>query len=191
MIPKLLNFVWIGDTLPTIHGKSIDLFRHHNPEFAIMIWNETNIDRDLNVNLNELQRLFPEHAGVSNAVRLAALYKHGGLYFDLDFICHRPLDSLLKHHAVAAFQDDTRICNAFMGAEPKHPWIQWQLDHMNEWEGNTPEWGVYNATNAPRDGLTIVPTETIYPYHYDGPKEDRKITPATLAEHTWEGSWVP
>lgn len=190
MIPKILHFVWLGSAFPSHCYARIATFIQHNPNYVFRLWRDHNIEKDLDLDLCALRARFPKQAGVSNAVRLKALARCGGLYFDTDFLCHAPLDPLLRHHAVASFQDVGRICNAFMGAEPGHPWIQWQLDHMDDWEGHGPEWGVYNATNAPRDGLTIVPPETVYPYHFDLAKEERGIKTGTLAEHLWEGSWV-
>jgi len=190
MIPRTLHFVWIGGEILPLSYENMATFAAMNPGFAIYIWDELSIEDRLGLSVKQLRDLFPTPAGASNAVRLKALFQFGGFYFDMDFLCHAPLDPLRDHRAVAAFQDEGRICNAFMGAEAGHPWIAWQLARMEDWEGHGPEWGVYNATNAPRDGLTIIPTEQIYPYHYTTPLEDRAIKPGTLAEHQWEGSWV-
>lgn len=190
MIPRILHFVWVGAPMPIRIKSNLLTFYCCNPTFGHNFWDEVSIGTSLGLDLAELWQKFLTPAGVSNVVRLVALAKFGGLYFDTDFFCRKPLDSLLENEAVAAFQDDGRICNAFMGATPGHPWIQWQLDCMGGWTGHGAEWGVYNATNAPRDGLTIIPQETVYPYLHNTPAAERTLKPGTLAEHLWEGSWI-
>ena len=188
MIPKKIHFYWEGPyDQDVIHN--IWSFQSYNPSYEIKCWNEKEV-RDLSPNIDWAKRAFPHQAGLSNYVRLVLLSRLGGFWFDTDFICHKPIDQFLEHEAVAAFQDKGRICNAFMGAVAGHPWIEWQLRNANQYEGYQPEWGVYLATEAPRDGLTIIPSELVYPYLYDTPRDKCLINEDTVVEHQWKGSWL-
>jgi mannosyltransferase OCH1-like enzyme len=189
MIPRLLHFYYDSATLPFDAAERIAGFQSLNPDFEVKIWNNGNLGKIV-PDLDACIRLFPTPAGASNAIRLYLLWEMGGFWFDTDFICHDSLDSLLDHEAICAYQDETRLCNAFMGAVPNHPWIEWQMEHIYDWEGWGAEWGVYNCTAAPREGLSIALWPLIYPYSYDTPKDQRRIYPDTLVEHLWKGSWI-
>lgn len=68
---------------------------------------------------------------IANAVRLAAIYKHGGTYIDLDII---PLqDKLFSAEGALSMQCTVEECgeefwlnNAYLNFPPKHPFM-WQL----------------------------------------------------------------
>lgn len=192
MIPKLLHFIWLGSPLQDNHRKNIETFTNLNPDYQLCIWTEDMLD-DLGMDVDWAKGVFPKWAGVSNLARLYVLAKHGGAHFDVDFRCRLPLGNLFPEGAtaVAAFQPGGKIiCNAFMAAVPNHPWILRQLNHANKYEGYNPEWGPYCATDAPREGLTIIPTRLVYPYSHDAPEQDRHPRSDTVATHLWEGSWT-
>lgn len=184
---KLIHFYYDTPILPFDVSERIMGFRNLNPDFKIKVWNN-NSARSLDIDLDWVIKSFPTPAGVSNVVRLAVLLKHSGLYFDTDFICHKPLDRLIDNPFAQAAQQDHRICNAFLGAPADHPWIKWQLDRINEYEGAMPDWGVILATKCPLP-CHIIDRHLIYPYSYDSPPEDRKPHPDSLVEHLWNYSW--
>lgn len=191
MISRTFHFIWLGGHLPEWGQGNLDTFRILNPDYEIFLWNDNNLDW-LNADMKWLERVFPSKAGVSNALRLMVLKEHGGYYFDVDFRCRLPVAGLVPEGstAVAAFQDGGRICNAFMAAEPNHPWVEWQLKNLNKYEGHNAEWGPLLATEAQRTGLTIIDSNLVYPYLYDSPEEERVSRPETIAEHQWKGTWV-
>lgn len=141
--------------------------------------------------VNQIIKDYPTYAGASNALRLLVIWYNGGVYADTDVICHKPINSLLKHKAFGAIQDEQgRICNAFFGAEQGSPWIGWQVDRMDRYKGVAAFWGVDLMSEAPRDEVTLIDPKLCYPYSWTTPMEDRKIYPETLVEHKWAGSWV-
>jgi hypothetical protein len=84
-IPKILHFVWIGCKLPAWAEKNIAEFKRLNPEFEVMVHGEE-------ILLEELKEIYAgikhkEHGNSmrSDLLRLSALAKHGGWYFDVDF----------------------------------------------------------------------------------------------------------
>lgn len=189
MITKILHIGWFGGEIPDEESRNIDRFMAINPDFLLQCWHDKNLSM-LDMDWKWARRVFPKPAGLSNLVRLVALKKFGGIWSDCDVICHKPLDPFLENQAFAAFQDHEVICNAFMGAVADHPWIEWQLKNINKYEGHDPSWGPYLATEAPREGLTIVDSNLVYPYLYDSPQEKRIAHPDSIVEHLWKGSWL-
>lgn len=188
-IPKLIHFYHDTPILPFDVSERIMGFRRLNPEFAVKVWNNDSA-RTLDIDLDWVIKTFPTSAGVSNVVRLAVLAKHSGLYFDTDFMCHKPLDCLVENYFAIAAKQDHRICNAFMGAPMGNSWIRWQLEHINEYEGQMPDWGVTLASNAPLGEILMIEKHLIYPYNYDSPTEQRHPHSDSLVEHLWHGSWI-
>jgi hypothetical protein len=76
-----------------------------------------------------------------------------------------------------------------MGAIPNHPWINWQLANIGSYERRDAASGVYLATDAPRDRLTVVDQHLVYPFMYDAQPEARVAHPDSLLIHHWQGTW--
>lgn len=162
--------------------------RDRHSGWVYSLWDEPSL-AGLGLKQDRLHDEFGTWAAASNFIRLLVLQKLGGVYLDTDFECLKPIDGLLDNAAIAAEQDGGRICNAFMGAEPNHPWINWQLANIARHDRRDAASGVYLATDAPREGLTIVPQHLIYPFLYSAKEGERVIHPDSLLIHHWHGSW--
>lgn len=159
-----------------------------NPAWEHVLWDERRL-RDHGFDYEQSHEQLGSWAAVSNAFRLLILARFGGIYLDTDFECLRPLDELPSEGAIAALQDDIRICNAFMGARPGHPWIKWQVRNFLKYDQRDPASGVYLATEAPREDLTLVRRSLVYPFSYDTPPEKRVPLKSSILVHHWVGSW--
>lgn len=194
MIPKILHLFWEGDAPEIIKGCKASAIARH-PDWQFKLWDASNVG-ELGIDALAVKKKSGHWANVANLVRLLAVNKYGGVWLDSDCEVLKPLDPLLNYSAFAAIQDSIpsgssqdRICNAVFGATPNHPWLQWQVDHIGEYQSSDPAWGVYLMSEAPRDGLTLVPTLYFYPYTYDAPKEKRVAHPDSYLVHRWIGSW--
>jgi len=82
------------------------------------------------------------YAHLSDAVRLAVLYKKGGVYFDTDVVIVNSMDNV--KNAVAWEREDS-ICNAVMAFDKQNPYLHDVLRRFNdnynknEWGANGPE----------------------------------------------------
>lgn len=162
-----------------------------NPDWKWMVWTANTIEL-MGLNYARLLARFKKPVHVSDYIRLVAVKTYGGVYLDSDVEVIRSLDPLCDHEAVGAFQDATQqICPATFGACPDHPWIEWQIANADRYSRPDTPWNVTLMTDAPRDRLTIVPTDTFFPWLWSTPKEDRVITERTLSVHHWKGSWAP
>lgn len=193
MIEKRSHQVWFGEPMPEEFQRYREKLIRLHPTWEHMLWNEATVGGLGGLNLKALTSRLKNWAAVSNYVRLYVLDLYGGCYLDSDVDVIKPLDPLLKHSAFAAFQDDIdggRLCNAVMGATAGHKWIEWQIQNANTILTPDAATGVYLATKAPRDRLTILPTEYFYPFHYDDPPEKRVPKPESYCCHWWQGSWT-
>lgn len=95
MIPNTLNFVWLG-TIPRWVVHNIGKWKSLNPDFRI--------------NLHGTECLRPEYRehferavgmeSKSDLVRLSALRKSGGWYFDCDFVPLRPIRDIIEEYGM-------------------------------------------------------------------------------------------
>lgn len=188
-IRKVIHQIWIGSKMPDGVRFLVGGVAEKNATWQHLLWTD-GLMAGLGVSVDRLRGEFGTWASASNFVRLLILQRHGGIYLDTDFECLKPIDPLLGlGDCIAAEQDGGRICNAFMGCTPNHPWVNWQLAHLGNYDRKDAASGVYVATDAPRDGLTIVPQHWVYPWMYDSPPSARVPHPESLLAHLWHGSW--
>ncbi|PON43540.1 Alpha 1,4-glycosyltransferase domain containing protein [Parasponia andersonii] len=135
--------------------------------------------------LNEMRKgnkdpgFIPFPQNLSNLIRLALLYKYGGVYLDTDFIVLKGFSSLRNTIATqsenANTKQWTRLNNAVLIFDIKHPLL---YDFMEEFaltfNGN--KWGfngpylvsrvVERVGSNPGYSLTIVPPKAFYPVNW-------------------------
>lgn len=187
--PKIIHQVHFGVRPPRQIRQWMDGVKAKHPTWEYHLWTEKNIG-ELGLEYEPLIFECQNFASLSNIVRLHAIFKFGGYYLDSDVACLKPLDPLLNHRATACFQDDQqRICNAIFSAEAGHQWIGWQIDRQDGLKDGDAAKGVYLMTEAPREGVTILPQETYYPFSWENPPKDRTPSSASYTDHFWSGSW--
>jgi hypothetical protein len=83
-------------------------------------------------------------AHLSDAIRLALLYKKGGLYTDIDTITLRSFDLFYKYSAFFQGADDGELINSFMHMPKEHSFIKYLMESFvneydpNDWSKNGP-----------------------------------------------------
>ena len=129
MIPKTIHYCWFGHgKKPKLAEKCIDSWKRVCPEYKIIEWNEENFD----LNSTPYTRYCYENkkwAYLSDYVRLAVVYDHGGIYFDTDVEVIRSLDGLLENEAFFAFENDQNIASGLgFGAEKNSRYVRAMMD---------------------------------------------------------------
>lgn len=184
MIPRILHMVWLGRT--PMRSDNAKRFIELHPRWILKVWNEDNMGF---LGLTEEVVKHGTFAGSSNIVRLAALYKCGGVYIDTDVEPIKPFDDLLRHRAFIARQPDGVFCNAVMGAEPEHIWIDEMLGKaILEQKNHDAAWACHMIEGTDRSEVAELPTDTFYPFGHD--EAPKPPTERTLAVHKWDGSWL-
>jgi mannosyltransferase OCH1-like enzyme len=191
VIPKRIHQIWIGGLLPDAEARMVETVGAMNPTFRHTLWDDRSL-RSIGLDVEALMAKYelPNLACASSLLRLELLNRFGGIYADCDCECLKPLDSLLDYSAFAAEQDGGRICNAVVGAEPGHSWVDWQLRHLGDFDIKDGAAWIYLMTAAPRDGLTIIPQHWVYPWLWMDAPEKRIPANDSLLQHLWSGSWT-
>ena len=190
MIPKIINYVWLGNGEKSDKIKyCMDSWRKYLPDWEIKEWNESNFPMNYNKFVAQ-SYMVGKYAFTSDVIRLYALYNEGGIYLDTDVEVYKSLDEFLSEPAFTGFENiDFPVC-ATMGAEKGNPIIKEFLDYYNdrdfEVKTNTVimseilgEHGIDRNKNEIQriDNITIYPKE----YFADGSK---------YTKHWFAGSWL-
>lgn len=107
-------------------------------------------------------RALAHHAHRCDVMRLQALLADGGIYFDLDTFCVRPVAELLHHAVVMGRENDTRLCNATILASAGHPFLAAWLATFQTFDGN---WNSH-ACEMPTKLAPRFPEVTVVQPHY-------------------------
>lgn len=131
----------------------------------------------------------------ADLIRLEALVQWGGVYVDAD--C-RPVGShepLRCATAYVAWEDETTIPNAVMGAVANHPAMVEALEQSVagvKRGRKTYQTGVAVTTAVfrGRPDMLILPPGVFYPHHYlEKSQAGKKNGPWVIEEHMWLHSW--
>lgn len=195
MIPKVVYYVWYGDRECPM--KYVDIWKKKFPEYEYILVN--NIP-------NEYVRKCVDNkrwANASNYMRNWVLYNNGGIYIDTDVEPIKDVSELFSDNAVVAWEDDRRVNNAVY-ISPKGHWLPRYMMDLIEFRYNDVFLrSDYTAPHlltdivikhdplddTPVKGVTILPKETFYPYHYTKKFTPECIKPNTYCVHHWDFSW--
>jgi len=209
-IPPILHFVWVGPgPMPSEHRRFIEGWRELMPDWRIMAWTDAQIDWSVRY----LQQAYATRGWnrISNYMRMHALFEHGGFYLDTDVELVKRLEPLCGERAVLGFQSveptPSWVNGAVFGAEPGHPFVGRLLrafrQEMPGWRRMGDQHGPGLITRLLRDeglshyedrpqevaGVTLMPVNRFYPYHWTEEFSPACVTPDTYAVHHWEGGW--
>ena len=143
-------------------------------------------------------------------VRIQALRKYGGIYFDTDVEVVRPFDKYLEGRSmVLGFESDRSLTTAFIACSKNHPFIEefektyherrfikedgsMDLTAINVGFSNQAEaWGLDLSRNAFQeigDGIAVYPIE--YFAAFDVKNWHERTGPNTCTIHHMDASWV-
>ena len=121
MIPKTINYVWVGGAPknPLIE-KCIESWKKYMPDYEIVEWNESNFDLD-SVPFAREAYDNKKWAFVSDVIRTYVLYRHGGVYFDTDIELLRKPCNIFDKGTVLGYENKWLLGAHVMASEPDHP----------------------------------------------------------------------
>ncbi|MEJ6575954.1 MAG: glycosyltransferase [Emcibacteraceae bacterium] len=136
MVPKIIHFVWVGDQpKPELVQNCIASWRKFCPDYEIMEWG--------NERLTEIENQYVQEAAaakkwafVSDYIRLFALKRFGGFYFDSDLEITGDLETFRKFNFLTGFERGqgrrARPITALMGASKGNRIV---CDLLSEYDG--------------------------------------------------------
>lgn len=90
-IPNKIWSYWNGP-MNSVVEKSVESWRHYNPNYEIIMIDRNNLHKYCNVNIDNIPVAGESDARYSDFVRLNVLSHHGGIWMDATCICHKSLD---------------------------------------------------------------------------------------------------
>lgn len=218
-IPKLIHQIWIGGKpMPETFEPLVKTWRDLNPKWSYRIWHD-----DFAPDLGTMSAPFQELLALpltpiirADILRLLVLYVHGGVYCDVDTECLRPLDELADgKRFFIGWEDELQLCNAVIGATPRHPAIASLLREVTAsvfeklpealhrpYAVSGPAFATKVLTSAemPVPDVDLLAPDVLYPTHYHEKSAisvlktsgipAREQFPSAFAIHYWAGSWL-
>ena len=208
MIPKIIHFVWVGNQpKPQLVLNCIASWKEFCPDYKIIEWNN---DALLKIDNRYVKQAFENKkwAFVSDYLRLYALKKFGGFYFDSDLEITQNIDKFRDNKFITGHEMLNNVVfpfTAFMGSEPDGIIVKTLLSEYNDIDFVNPDGTFNQMTNTVRvSNLFGEKYGVVKPY--DGTKQiklgmDGVIEPwwffCTPCEgkenysiHHFNGSWV-
>lgn len=209
MIPKIIHYVWVGGAPKSaLVLKCIESWKKFLPDYEIIEWNDEKLAI---IDCKYVQQAYAEKkwAFVSDYLRLFALHKQGGFYFDSDLEITQSIEIFRDHDFVTGFElykGKSYPITAFMGAEPVHPLIGKMLaeyDDLSFIDAN----GELDLTPNTKRISDLFKSENIVKPPYDASKkvsfgQNSCIYPSSVfctpisgqenySIHHFNGSWLP
>lgn len=206
---KKIHYCWFGGKkLPKSVEKCIKTWKKMLPEYEIIEWNESNFDINICPFVKEAYEN-KKWAFVSDYVRIYALYKYGGIYFDTDVKVIKDVSKIVDKDMFLGYEDSGFIGTAVIGVKEKNnKYIKEILDYYNKQEEFNSEI-MYNYANPViitkilkkysshinDEGIEIIdnniyiyPREYFYPlsYNYD----EKEFTENTCMIHLFNATWT-
>lgn len=102
-IPKIIHYAWLGGGIMKEDVlRCIDSWKTYCPRYEFVCWTEDNYDVFQNRYMRESYEA-GQYAFTADFLRLDVLYKHGGVYLDVDVELLRSLDDFLCNRAFAVY----------------------------------------------------------------------------------------
>jgi hypothetical protein len=132
---------------------------------------------------------------MADLMRIEIIYRHGGIYVDVDVEPLRSFEPLLQHDFFVVG------CELF-GGRALHPAARALLDRLQQYD-TLPSDVPINVTTGPVlwrttlfepelfPGVVRPPFELFAPWTYEEKADRRRITSETFAVNHWFASWVP
>lgn len=135
MIPKIIHQTWKTLDIPEQWKDAVELCKTINEEYKHIIWSDEMME-------NFVKKEYPDFFDIymsyihdiqrCDSFRYLVLYKYGGIYLDMDIVCKKNLDSLLKYDLVISNSANTpsSFTNAFYMVTPNNPFIKFCIDNL-------------------------------------------------------------
>jgi mannosyltransferase OCH1-like enzyme len=200
-IPRVIHRIWLGAGEPQWIA---DLRASWDrPGWRICDWTDENVATLFPLSNQQIYdqapAICPNAVGQlrSDVLRYEILERFGGVYVDADLECLRPIDELVEPlTCFAAWEDRLHVNNAFLGAVPRHPFMQAAVEGLVPYVRARRDRGYRpNRLTGPhyltrlvrgfRSSITLLDRELIYPYAWNELHRADEDFPTAFAVHHW------
>ena len=181
-LPKIIHIVWIGDESKRPDAW-IATWKKLNPQYEVRVWGNDAVRAEpwiLGTQINAW--LNREINGAADIIRWEILFRYGGLAFDADSACVRPLeDWVIEPDCFAAWEHELLrpglIAAGALGFVPNHFLVGHILKDIIEdpnpfdgmaWQKLGPQRITDTLRKLSFPNLTIYPSHYFFPRHHSG-----------------------
>lgn len=146
-VPKIIHQMWKNENIPAhLIAMQKSVIEKHK-DYDYMFWTDDRLESFVKINYPEVQNLydnFEYKIQQLDFVRLLILYHFGGIYIDLDTLCFKNVDSILKYPVSLvetkkhkAFSNDYYpfvLNNAFISSEKGNDFIKKTITKILEYK---------------------------------------------------------
>lgn len=193
-IPKIIHYVWVGDSnLSPLAKQSIVSWKKYLPDYELKFWDETNSP----MQHHYVQTMYARKkwAFVADYIRFWALKNEGGIYLDTDTEVLKSFDDLLNYGAFFGQTKDGVTAAGVIGSIPNHPAI---VAMLNEYEKDVTKNTIRTSPMIVTDVLNLNKYDDVkvFDYRYfnpcdDGEKRTSEKLSLAYTDNKWAESWVP
>jgi mannosyltransferase OCH1-like enzyme len=143
VIPRKLHRLWLGQRpRPALYDAFWAEWQALHPDWTLVTWTESNLPPLINGSVVDDLAVSARSAGIpmahdravavarADVIAYELMWRYGGVYINCDMQPLKSLEPLLEHDAFVGMEDDTYLCNAVMGAIPRHPLFQLLIDEL-------------------------------------------------------------
>jgi mannosyltransferase OCH1-like enzyme len=218
LIPKKIHQVWIGPSpLPEKFKWMMKTWQEKHPDWEYKLWTNEDLE-SFNLENKVVYDQFTNWGAKSDIFKYEIVYRHGGVYIDIDFECIKPLDTFNKsYNFYSSFIfGSEEIGAALIAAIPGHPILKQIINKIKDINNITSDFTEilkttgpifftrnifeYLANNINDDKIMIFPSIYFYPfpatsrYKFWAEQINREqilsyVKPETYGIHYWATSW--
>jgi inositol phosphorylceramide mannosyltransferase catalytic subunit len=206
VIPRVIHLIWFGPPIPEPYLAEVRHLGELNPDWAIRWWHEEEVlDFGLaNRALFDTARTYVPPDSVyqlqSDLARYEILYRHGGVYVDLDYRWQKPLNSLLLPEDILVTcweQQGRHVANGFIAARPRQALLGKAMRDAkiwcDRWGGRglranrlTGPGGMWTSLTARSNHVRLLNQSVLHPVPWRHPEwADTHSYPDAAAIHLW------
>ena len=136
MIPKIIHQTWKTKDIPENWKNAVESCKAVHADYTHMLWTDDTMERFMQTEYPDSLNLYKSYKHDiqrCDAFRYFVLYKYGGIYIDMDTVCKKKIDGLLKHGIVFSKSTNvsTSFTNSFYMVEPRNPFIKHCIDNLS------------------------------------------------------------
>jgi mannosyltransferase OCH1-like enzyme len=146
-VPKIIHQMWVDENIPQHLKLMQNSVKELHPHYEYKFWTDRDLEEFLIQNYPNVfimyERVFPYVIQKMDFIRLLLVYHFGGIYIDLDVVCTKNADNILKypctlinttpHNSFSKKHYPIIINNAFISAERGNDFIRRVLMRIIEY----------------------------------------------------------
>lgn len=131
MIPKIIHQTWKTSEIPEKWKYSVNSCKKKYKDYQYILWTDEMMENFVKKEYPDFYDVYisyKENIQRCDTFRYLVLYKYGGVYIDMDIICKKNFDTLLRYDLVLA--KSPNLINSFFMTSKNNPFIKFCIDNL-------------------------------------------------------------